>query len=273
MTGRKRDGSEFPLALAVSEGWLGGRRVFTGIARDLSDRDALRQAQERAAAAEKLASIATLTAGIAHDIGTPMNVILGYASMLESALEDERQRKRAHRIVEATQRVTDLIQTLLNISRPREAHRVPLALDAVIDHALDFLKEKLEKRRIVTVRELDAVPLVQADRDQIEQVFLNLIVNAADAMPDGGRLTIQLSSATPDEVLVRVCDTGTGIAAEDAQRVFEPFYTTKERGQGNGLGLLVSRSIVMEHGGTIELESEPGRGTEVRIRLPTVSSR
>jgi PAS domain S-box-containing protein len=269
VTGLRKDGTEFPLALAVSEGHAHGRRIFTGIVRDLTEREALRQTERRAVEAEKLASIATLTAGIAHDIGTPMNVILGYAGMLENSLEDAKQRKRARLIGEATQWVADLIQTLLNVSRPHEPSRAALDLSDVLTHSLDFFREKLKKRGIRTECRFEDVAPVAGDRDQLEQVFLNLFVNAADAMAEGGMLTVGLSQDVPGEVVISVRDTGTGIDPEDQERIFEPFYTTKEPGKGNGLGLLVSRRIISEHGGTVQLHSELGKGTEFEIRLPT----
>lgn len=184
VAGRRKDGSEFPLYLAVSEGQHGGETVFTGIVRDLTD---LRVAEERARSAEQLASLSLITAGIAHDIGTPMNIILGYADMLRDSLENPKDRRRAEVISEQVRRVTDLLQTLLNIARPHEPVRRPVQIEEVLDHALEFFREKLRVRSIVVERNYQSTPTLSGDRDRLEQVFLNLIVNAADAMPTGGQ--------------------------------------------------------------------------------------
>lgn len=263
--GRRKDGSVFPLYLAVAEGVFAGRRVFTGIVRDLAR---LREAEERARQAEQLAALSTITAGIAHDVGTPMTTILGYAELLESSAPDEKSRARARHIVDQVRRVTDLLQTLLNIARPRRAEPESIGIADVLDHSVDFFREKLKGRGIVVERDYGCRPMVVADRDRIEQVFLNLIVNAADAMPRGGTLSVRIEQPTSDVVEISIEDTGVGIESRDLERIFDAFYTTKERGKGTGLGLLVSQRIVNEHGGTLRVASEPGKGSRFTITLP-----
>ena len=263
--GRRKDGTEFPLYLAVSEGRHGGGRIFTGIVRDLS---ALHLAEERARAAEQLASLSVITAGIAHDIGTPMNVILGYADMLRDSLEDPKDRRRAEVISEQVRRVTDLLQTLLNIARPHKAFRAPVHVDQILEHALEFFREKLRVRRIEVEREIGALPTMLGDRDRLEQLFLNLIVNAADAMGQGGRLTVTARAAPSGEIEIAFQDTGHGIEPDAIDRIFEPFFTTKDRGKGTGLGLVVSQTIVRDHHGSIEVESDVGKGTRFLLRFP-----
>jgi PAS domain S-box-containing protein len=266
VVGRRKDGADVPLYLAVSEGRHGEHRTFTGIVRDLSE---LRLAQERARSAEQLASLSLITAGIAHDIGTPMNVILGYADMLRDSLEDPKDRRRAKVIAEQVRRVTDLLQTLLNIARPHQPVRRPLQIEEVLAHALDFFREKLRTRDIEVDRHFGAGPAMLGDRDRLEQMFLNLIVNAADAMPKGGRLFVAIEHTMDGEIEITIEDSGEGIAPDALERIFEPFYTSKERGKGTGLGLVVSRSIVLDHEGSIEVESELDKGTRFRIRFPT----
>ena len=266
VVGRRSDGTEFPLYLAVSEGRLGSRKVFTGIVRDLTD---LRLAEDRARAAEQLASLSLITAGIAHDIGTPMNVILGYADMLRDSLENPKDRRRAEVISEQVRRVTDLLQTLLNIARPQAPARRPVQVDEILEHALEFFREKLRTRNIEVERQMSPVPVTIGDRDRLEQMFLNLIVNAADAMPKGGQLFVRVEPAKDGGVEVAIEDTGHGIEADALERIFEPFYSSKERGKGTGLGLVVSRSIVLDHKGSINVESEPGKGTRFLIHLPS----
>ena len=267
--GRRKDGSTFPLDLAVSEGFIGKRRVFTGIIRDL---EGLRRAEERASRAEQLAALSTITAGIAHDVGTPMTTILGYAELMEKSVGDEKNRARARQIVEQVRRVTDLLSTLLNIARPRSTEPEPMPIADVIDHSLEFFREKLKGRGVVVERDFADTDPVVADRDRIEEVFLNLIVNAVDAMPKGGTLRVRLGQPSPTLIEIRIADSGVGITPEALERIFEPFYTTKERGKGTGLGLLVSRRIVDDHGGTISAESEEGVGTEFTIRLPAAGA-
>ncbi len=229
-------------------------------------------AEERARAAEELAALGTLAAGLAHDVGTPINVILGYARMMESSLGDEKERERARLIAEQAGRVASLIHTLLNVARPSERKHVPVRVADCLEAALGFVGEKLARRGIQVERSLDPVPYVQGDPDRLQQVFLNLFVNAADAMPQGGTLEVAISPLGEDQLEIRVRDTGTGISPESLGRIFDPFFTTKPRGEGTGLGLLMSRRIVIEHGGTIEASSEPGAGTQFRLRLPVAES-
>lgn len=265
VAGQRKDGTEIPLYLAVSEGTHNGKKIFTGITRDLSD---LRLAEDRAKAAEQLASLSVITAGIAHDIGTPMNVILGYADMLRDSLKDPKDRRRAEVIAEQVRRVTELLQTLLNIARPHKSVRSAVRIDEVLDHALEFFREKLQSQKIEVERRFRPVPELLGDRDRLEQVFLNLIVNAMDAMAKGGKLTVVIESADQEWIDISLSDTGQGIAAEARAQVFEPFYTTKDRGKGTGLGLVVAKSIVSDHLGTIECESDVGKGTRFHLRLP-----
>ena len=268
VTGRRKDGATFPLYLAVSEALDGERKVFTGIVRDLSD---LRLAEERARSAEQLASLSVITAGIAHDIGTPMNVILGYADMLRDSLENPKDQRRAEVISDQVRRVTDLLQTLMNIARPRKSAKAPVRIREVLEHALDFFQEKLRTRGIAVDRQFDAEAaeaLVLGDRDRLEQMLLNLIVNASDAMSSGGQLTASLVVNKHRRLEILIQDTGHGIAAAELDRIFEPFYSSKERGKGTGLGLVVSQSIVLEHEGTIHVESDLGKGTRFLIEFP-----
>jgi signal transduction histidine kinase len=230
---------------------------------------ALRESERRAHAAEELAEIGTLASGLAHEIGTPMNIILGYAQMLEAAVTDEKSRKRARLIGEQTQRVAKLIQTLLNLAHPRETARIPLQLADVVEASLGFVKEKLRKRKIEVEREFGSTPPIQGDPAKLQQLFLNLFVNAADAMPDGGTLRVSLCCSDPEEVEVRVADTGVGISSEASNKIFEPFHTTKSAGEGSGLGLTVSKNIVLEHNGRIAVSSRVGEGAEFRILFPT----
>jgi signal transduction histidine kinase len=239
--------------------------------RRVEDQDSeLREVAQRARVAEELASVATLAAGLAHEIGTPMGVIRGHAELLEKSVTDDRGRWRLATIQEQIDRITRIIGALLDIARPHPPTFRPTRLAEVIEGTLSFLSEKFERRGIQVLRQLGDAPPVLADPDKLQQVFLNLYVNAVDAMPGGGALHIALDCDERGWPRVQIADTGTGIAPEDLPRVFEAFYTTKGAGAGSGLGLAVARSIVRDHGGTIEVESRIGRGTRFWLALPPV---
>jgi signal transduction histidine kinase len=228
----------------------------------------LRLTRRRARAAEELASVATLAAGLAHEIGTPMGVIRGHAELLESAVDDDRSRWRLKTITEQIDRISGIIQALLNLSRPRAPVRQPTDVSEVLEGTLTFLSEKLRRRGITTRRDYQAVPDVQADPEKLQQVFLNLLLNAVDAMSEGGDLLVSVVPGDDGWVEVRLADTGPGIPEDELPRIFEAFYTTKQAGAGNGLGLVVANTIVADHGGNLEVTSELGQGTEFRIALP-----
>lgn len=231
-------------------------------------RSELRQTERRAQAAEHLASAATLVAGLAHEIGTPMGVIQGHAELLESAITDERGRWRLRTIREQIDRITRIIQALLTSARPRETERVPLELEPLLDASLSFLSEKFRRRGIELERRFSPAPTILGDREKLQQLFLNLLLNAADAMPQGGTVTVSLSATPAGGAEVRIRDTGTGIPADLRSAIFDPFVTTKAAGEGSGLGLAVARSIAMDHDASLDVDSEVGRGSEFRIEIP-----
>jgi signal transduction histidine kinase len=231
--------------------------------------DELQRTRRRARAAEELASVGTLVAGLAHEIGTPMGVIQGHAKMLEAAVSNDDGIWRLRTIQEQIARISRIIQTLLNLARPREMRRAPVALDALLENTLGFVREKLERRKIQVEAALEPAPSVVGDAERLQQVFLNLFLNAADAMPEGGRLRVTLDHGTAGEVQVRIADSGGGIRPEDLPRIFDPFFTSKDAGQGNGLGLTVAKGIVGDHGGVICVESAVGVGTEFKVRFPS----
>ena len=238
-----------------------------GLSREVHEQRAeLRETTARARAAEQLASVGVLAAGLAHEIGTPMGVIRGHAESLEGAVSDERSLWRVRTIVEQIDRITNIMQALLNLARPREPVIAPVTLGEVVETAVSFLHEKLARRGIEVELKLDSNWVVQGDVEKLQQLFLNLILNAADAMPDGGSLQLALQPGVDDHVVASVVDTGVGIEPDQLPKVFDPFFTTKQAGQGNGLGLVVARGIAIDHGGDIEVLSEVGRGTEFRVQ-------
>ena len=269
---RRKDGSIFPGDLAVSEVKLDGRTLYTGILRDLTERAQnaaqLREAEQRVHAAEELASVGTLVAGLAHEIGTPMGVIQGHAKLLQKHVENEKARWRLETIQEQIGRISKIIQSLLNMARPKATERVPVALEPLLENTLAFLSEKLKRRQVDVVRSIEPVGSVTGDPERLQQLLLNLFMNAIDAMPGGGELQVALRPDGAAGALVEVGDTGVGIPPDDLDRIFDAFYTSKEAGKGNGLGLMVASRIVTDHGGTIEVESEVDRGTTFHIHLP-----
>jgi signal transduction histidine kinase len=230
----------------------------------------IRATTERAKAAEELASVATLVAGLAHEIGTPMSVIRGHAELLESAVQVDRVRWRLRTIREQIDRISHLIQTLLNIARPKQPVWMPVDLRKVIEGTLTFLTDKCEKRGVEIEARLKDAPAIQGDEERLQQLLLNLFLNALDAMPEGGTLRVALGPADDGRAEIRVADTGTGVTAEELDRIFDAFYTTKAAGKGIGLGLVVARSIISDHRGTVEVRSEPGSGTEFLITFPRI---
>jgi signal transduction histidine kinase len=239
-----------------------------GLAREqMATAQELRQTESRARAAESLASVATLVAGLAHEIGTPMGVIRGHAEALEGSVQGEKAAWRLRTIRDQIDRISLIIQSLLNIARPKRAQRTPVALGEVADTALTFLSENLRKCNVRVERAFEDVPDVLGDPDKLQQLFLNLFLNATDAMPEGGTLRVAIAPRGA-EIQVVVADTGAGIAPADLPRIFTPFFSTKPAGRGSGLGLVVADGIVADHGGHIEASSEVGCGTTFTMRFP-----
>jgi signal transduction histidine kinase len=243
------------------------------LTRTLGDRDQeLRVSHRRVRAAEDLASVATLVAGLAHEIGTPMGVISGHAEALEPLVEDERGRWRLQTIREQVDRISRIIQALLNMARPRETVREPVEIEPLLDTTLSFVAVKLNRRDVRVERDYAPVPSVLGDPEKLQQLFLNLSINAADAMESrGGTLRVSLGCDEDGAVEILFADTGTGIPDGELERIFEPFFTTKPAGQGNGLGLVVADGIVRDHGGRIDVESAEDEGTTFRIHLPAAT--
>jgi signal transduction histidine kinase len=248
-------------------------RELASVSRELEQRfetehERSREATARALAAEDLASLATVVAGLAHEIGTPMGVIQGHAELLESSVSDERGKKRLQTIREQIERISHIIQTLLNMARPGVREHTSLDLVCVLRETLAFLAERLRAHHVKISLELPGRVTMRGNPDKLQQLFINLVMNAIDAMLEGGELRIALSPRAPDSIEVRVVDTGQGMSPDTLAHAFEPFFSTKAPGRGSGLGLVVAKQIVTDHGGTIEVASELGRGTAFTLVLP-----
>jgi signal transduction histidine kinase len=233
----------------------------------------LQQTERRARAAEDLASVATLVAGLAHEIGTPMSVIQGHAELLESSVSDERGRWRLRTIREQIDRISRIIQALLSTARPRDPERVPISVAPILDNSLSFLAEKFKRRQVEVKRHFAETQEISGDPEKLQQLFLNLLLNAVDAMPHGGTIVVSLGNDENAGVEVRIRDSGVGIPKDQLAQIFQPFFTTKAAGHGSGLGLVVAREIVADHGGEIDVASELGKGTEFRMRFPALGAR
>jgi signal transduction histidine kinase len=265
--GLRKDGRRFDVSLGISprrngSGAIAGASV---VARDISEH---RDLERRLHQTEELASVATLITGIAHDIGTPMNVILGYTGMLARSLSAEKDRERLRIIREQVERVVRLIQTLMNFARPQQPEAASFArVEEILERSLRLITETARHRRIAIERDFAETAPIRAKGDRLERAFLNLLVNACDAMTEGGVLRVA-TTELENAVEIRIEDTGAGIDPATLERIFEPFYSTKAPGRGSGIGLLVTRGIILEHLGAIDVRSELGKGTAFRIRLP-----
>jgi nitrogen fixation negative regulator NifL len=227
--------------------------------------------------ASKLATMGELSASIAHELNNPLaTVALRVESLLMMLPEDEQKRQSLEIIMQEVDRMATLVNNLLQFSRRSHRQESTVDLREEIANSVEFVHYHLRTRKIEVVREFaDSLPTIQADRQQLRQLFLNLLTNAGDAMPEGGRLIARAEPTQLDgaeAVAIEFVDTGEGIAAENLEKIWEPFFTTKREGKGTGLGLAICRRIVEEHGGTIDIESQPGGGTTVRMVFPATSN-
>jgi signal transduction histidine kinase len=226
----------------------------------------LNEAQAHALHQEKMAVFGLLAAGIAHEVGNPLTSISSLVQMLQRRDCDAYTQEKLALVSGQLQRIQTILRELINFSRPASSERSRVPLSGILDEALNIAKYyKRIKGRIVETRVNGDLPLVHGVRDQLVQVFLNLILNAIDATAKGGHITIQVERSS-EGLQVLVQDNGAGIAPEYAPRLFEPYFTTKKH--GTGLGLFMTRKLVADHGGTVEFTSQPGEGTVFRVRLP-----
>ena len=221
------------------------------------------------AESQRLALAGEMAASVAHQVGTPLNVMSGYVQMLRAGEpEGSPAARRLETVQQQIARVTAIVQSLLDKTRRPPLELTAVAPGAALERLAELVRPTLVPARIeLSVAVEPGLPCLAADPAQLEQALLHLVTNAIDAMPEGGRLELAARRDRKDVVLT-VADTGAGIPAEDLARVFEPLYTTKPRGRGTGLGLPIVREIVAAHGGTVSLESQPGRGTTALVRVP-----
>jgi signal transduction histidine kinase len=221
--------------------------------------------------AAKLATMGELAASIAHELNNPLATVSLRVELLLGGMASDAPQRRALEVVEQeVERMGQLVANLLQFTRRGQQQVSTLDVREEIEHTLELIHYHLHHRQITVVRQFAPdVPMVQADRLQLRQLFLNLFTNASDAMPLGGTLTLRVKTEPPGQLEIAISDTGMGIAAEDLPRVMEPFFTTKPEGRGTGLGLPICRRIVQEHQGDLSIVSTVHQGTTVFITLPT----
>ncbi len=246
-------------------------RAVDGMANSLAEREEQlkRATSQQLGRSEKLASVGRLAAGVAHEINNPLTGVLSFACLMRDKENmDEQDRQDLDLIIHETTRAAQIVRGLLDFARERQVVKAPLDLNELVRQTVRLLGNQKALQGIVIVDDLaDALPAVEGDAHQIEQVMVNLAMNACEAMPNGGTLLIN-SLAAEGKVLVKFTDTGCGIKEEHLDQIFEPFFSTKPVGKGTGLGLSVSYGIVEGHGGTLEVESKEGKGSTFTVVLP-----
>ena len=283
VTGLRKDGTTFPMELAVGEAAASGKRIFTGFIRDLTSRHRM---EEELRQSQKMEAIGQLTGGIAHDFNNLLTVISGNLEMIERRLQDGRLRELLQEAQAAADDGARLTSQLLAFGRRQALHARLTDIGQLVSKFTDLLRrtlgETIELQTVVTGRTLTAL----VDTTQLQNALLNLALNARDAMPRGGRLRVEIARIhldadyvrmypqvrLGDYVLISISDTGAGMSEDVKQRAFEPFFTTKSVGAGTGLGLSMVYGFARQSGGHVQLYSELGEGTTVRLFLPTAQA-
>jgi signal transduction histidine kinase len=273
LAGRRRDGSQFPVEISLSYVETPEGLLAMAFVTDITERVEMQRAARQS---EKLAALGTLAAGIAHEINNPLGIISsrielmlleGESEPLPPALLDDLQTVHRH-----AERVARIAQGLLSFSRQASTELAPVDLNRIVEDTLLLARGQIERAGVTIETTLGpALPPILGNGGALGQVVLNLLTNARDAMPDGGRLTIVTALAQGETAGVEIVvgDTGHGMDAETLGRMFDPFYTTKST--GTGLGLSIVYGIVRDHGGTITAESAVGAGSRFVVRLPLPS--
>ncbi len=270
-TGRRKDGSHFPLEKSYSHHEANGQSYFTAVIRDISAR---RDLERQLRFAERHADVGKAIAHVVHEIRNPLMLIGGFGRQLERSpglQKDAKSLKKLHIIVAEIQRLEELLEGVLLLRRPASAAKKSrLNIHDVLNETCRMLEPRLAGKSVQLRLEFCPQPVeIDADPDQIKQVLLNLLYNALDAMEETGTISIG-SATTATTVRIRIHDTGPGIPEQVRSRIFDPFFTTKAH--GTGLGLAISRNIIQDHGGTIQVECPADGGTTFIIELPLASS-
>jgi len=293
-----KEGHLIPVEINTSVVQSVGQKIILGFVRDITERkiaeeklnlllfqlrkknrelnkayEDLKRSESMLIQSEKMASLGQLSAGIAHELKNPLSIILQGISYIQSSVEDGTLIDACDRIKKSAIRADIVIQSLLSFSRQAPPSFTEDDINALIEEALTMVEHQMNLRNIEVIRNYFLhIPKVRVDSNQIREVFINTLINAADAMKDGGTITLTTTAGTDrdGEPCVRavITDTGTGIPGEILKKVFDPFFTTKTDSGGTGLGLSVTKGIVDRHHGSIAISSEEGKGTTVTITLP-----
>ena len=281
--GLTKDGTVFPMELTVGEAHADGERIFTGFARDLTSSQKM---EEELRQSQKMEAIGQLTGGVAHDFNNLLTAIIGNLEMHYPHVTEPDQREHVQEALDAAQDGAKLAAQLLAFGRRQPLNPKPIDVGPLVSSFKELLQRTLGETIELRILGVGSAQLSVVDSSQLHNALLNLSINARDAMPGGGQLTIETTHARLDAdyaqtypdirpggyVLVTVTDTGSGMSEEVRRRAFEPFFTTKPTGAGTGLGLSMVYGFVKQSGGHIQLYSELGRGTSVRVYLPAAGS-
>jgi PAS domain S-box-containing protein len=271
LTVLRRDGGRHPIAVNAAP-ILGKDGIVESVVLIGHDLSRLMELERQVVRAEKLATLGQLATAVVHELNNPLTSIVAYADALRGRLSligTEADEAKAGKIIEATERILRFTRDLLTYARPGTETTARLDLREVIDESLGLCQHTVERAGVqISVSWDPAIPWIVGHRSRLQQVFVNLITNACQAMrPSGGTLEI-IGRMRDETVEVRLADSGPGLAPEIAERIFEPFFSTKAPGQGTGLGLSIVKEIVARHSGSIEVESSPGEGATFVLRLP-----
>ena len=281
--GVTKDGAVFPMELTVGEAHANGERIFTGFMRDLTSRQKM---EEELRQSQKMEAVGQLTGGVAHDFNNLLTAIIANLEMHYPRVSDPDQREHVKEALDAAQDGAKLAAQLLAFGRRQPLNPKPTDVGPLVSNFKDLLRRTLGETVELRILVVGSAHLAVVDSSQLLNALLNLAINARDAMPGGGQLTIEISHVRLDAdyaqtypdirtgryVLIAVTDTGSGMSEEVRRRAFEPFFTTKPTGAGTGLGLSMVYGFVKQSGGHIQLYSEPGQGTSVRVYLPVADS-
>jgi two-component system NtrC family sensor kinase len=275
MTYIRKDGDivEGNLSASIIYDAAGNEAASVGIFVDLKERlemeRTLRQIQEQLLNSEKLAAMGRLTSQIAHELNNPLYGIMNTLELLKSEISPaSKRRKVLEMALSETVRLSDLLRKMLSFSKPDQEERQIVDINTILDEILLLHEKQLRENDIRIVYSFgDDLGKVHASINQLRQVFLNMVGNARDAMPEGGTLTVKTSSSD-HTITIDITDTGVGIKEENIKKIFDAFFTTKDSVKGVGLGLSVCYGFIVDHGGDITVKSKPGSGTTFTITLP-----
>lgn len=266
---RSRDGEDILVLLSMSANAPEPNviRGYHGIAKDITAR---RQIERQLQRADRLASLGQISAGIAHEINNPLGIMLGYAQLIMRGCDKNSQNYEDVRTIERqAKNCKRIVEDLLKFARAGDTRKTVVDVNQSLRDLVDLLSRQFESVDISMETRLDQeLPQVMGDTEKIKQVFMNLLVNAKQAITGSGLIRIETANLESGRILVTISDNGAGIPEDITDKVFDPFFTTKPVGEGTGLGLSVSYGIIRDHGGTIEVKSEVGKGTVFSIQLP-----